>query len=117
MGSVGDAYDNAVAESFLSTLKNELPARRRFLSQAEVGRACFSCIEGFYNPLSRQSALRYRSPVDYKREIQPDRFYLGPVQPSPLTVHKYGVTSLPDRQAPQPGSCTARDAEADDGHR
>ena len=46
MGSVGDARDNAMAESFFSTLEAELLARRRFASQAEARMACFSYIEG-----------------------------------------------------------------------
>ena len=46
MGSVGDAYDNAMAESFFSTLEAELLSRRRFASQAEARMACFSLIEG-----------------------------------------------------------------------
>ena len=46
MGSVGDAYDNAMAESFFSTLEAELLSRRRFASQAEARMACLSYIEG-----------------------------------------------------------------------
>ena len=46
MGSVGDAYDNAMAESFFSTLEAELLSRRRFTSQVEARMACFSYIEG-----------------------------------------------------------------------
>ena len=46
MGSGGDAYDNAMCESFFSTLEAELPSRRRFASQAEARMACFSYIEG-----------------------------------------------------------------------
>ena len=68
MGSVGDAYDNAMAESFFSTLECELLARRRFRSQAEARMAVFSYVEGFYNPLRRHSALGYRSPVVYEQE-------------------------------------------------
>jgi putative transposase len=68
MGSVGDAYDNAMAESFFSTLECDLLMRRRFRSQAEARMACFSYIEGFYNPLRRHSALGYRSPVIYEQE-------------------------------------------------
>ena len=45
MGSVGDAYDNAMAESFFSTLEAELLSRRRFTSRAEARMACFSYIE------------------------------------------------------------------------
>jgi len=46
MGSVGDAYDNAMCESFFATLECELFERRRFASQAEARVACFSFIEG-----------------------------------------------------------------------
>ncbi len=70
MGSVGDAYDNAMAESFFSTLEAELLARRRFASQAEARMACFSYIEGWYNPARLHSALGYRSPMTYETEEQ-----------------------------------------------
>ena len=45
-GSVGNAYDNAMCESFFATLECELLDRRRFMSQAEARMACFSFIEG-----------------------------------------------------------------------
>ena len=59
-----------MAESFFSTLECELLARRRFRSQAEARMAVFSCIESFYNPLRRHSALGYRSPVVYEQETR-----------------------------------------------
>lgn len=68
MGSVGDAYDNAMAESFFSTLECELLSRRRFASQADARMACFSFIEGFYNPIRLHSALGYRSPIKYEEQ-------------------------------------------------
>ena len=68
MGSVGDAYDNAMAESFFSTLECELLSRRHFASQAEARMACFSFIEGFYNPVRLHSALSYRSPINYEEQ-------------------------------------------------
>lgn len=67
MGSVGDAYDNAMAESFFATLERELLNRRRFHSQAEAKMAVFEWIEGWYNPKRRHSGLGYRSPVNYER--------------------------------------------------
>ena len=66
MGSVGDAYDNAMCESFFATLECELLDRRRFASQAETRMACFSFIEGWYNPVRLHSALGYRSPMAYE---------------------------------------------------
>ena len=67
MGSVGDAYDNAMAESFFATLEREVLNRRRFRSQAEARMAVFEWIEGWYNPHRRHSGLGYRSPVNYER--------------------------------------------------
>jgi putative transposase len=67
-GSVGDAYDNAMAESFFATLECELLARRRFRTQAEARVAVFRYIEGWYNPHRRHSALGQRSPISYERQ-------------------------------------------------
>ncbi len=67
MGSVGDAYDNAMAESFFATLERELLNRRCFKSHAEAKMAVFEWIEGWYNPHRRHSALGYRSPANYDR--------------------------------------------------
>src|SRR5882762_6760289 len=72
-GLVGDAYDNAMCESFFATLECELLGRRRFASQAEAKIVCFSFIEGWYNPVRLHSALGYRSPMAYEQamEVQP----------------------------------------------
>ncbi len=59
---------NAMAESFFSTLEAELLKRRRFASQAEARMACFSYIEGWYNPIRLHSGLGYRSPIAYEAE-------------------------------------------------
>jgi putative transposase len=66
MGSVGDAYDNAMCESFFATLECELLVRRRFASQAEARMATFSFIEGWYNPGRRHSGIGYLSPIAYE---------------------------------------------------
>ena len=70
MRYVGDAYDNAMAESFFSTLEAKRLSRRRFASQAEARMACFSYIEGWYNPGRLHSGLGYRSPMTYQAEMQ-----------------------------------------------
>lgn len=67
MGTVGDAYDNAMAESFFATLEREVLNRRRFKSQAEAKMATFDWLEGWYNPHRRHSGLGRRSPVNYER--------------------------------------------------
>ena len=67
MGSVGDAYDNALCESFFATLECELLDRQRFRTQVEARLAVFEFIEGLYNPSRRHSGLGYLSPVQYER--------------------------------------------------
>jgi putative transposase len=67
MGTVGDAYDNAMAESFFATLEREVLDRRRFKNQSEAKTAIFEWLEGWYNPHRRHSSLGYRSPMNYER--------------------------------------------------
>jgi putative transposase len=69
MGSTGDAYDNAMAESFFATLEREVINRRRFKSQAEARMAIFQWLEGWYNPHRRHSGLGYLSPINYERRM------------------------------------------------
>ncbi len=69
MGSVGDAYDNAMCESFFATLECELLDRQKFRTKAEARMAIFTFIEGWYNPARRHSALGYRSPISYERSV------------------------------------------------
>jgi putative transposase len=70
MGSVGDAYDNALCESVFATLECELLDRRRFATQVEARLAVFEFIEGWYNPHRRHSALDYESPVSYEKKYR-----------------------------------------------
>jgi putative transposase len=69
MGSVGDAYDNAMCESFFATLECELLDRRRFKDRAEARMAIFAYIEAFYNRRRRHSSIGYLSPVDYEQRL------------------------------------------------
>ncbi len=73
MGSVGDAYDNALCESFFATLECELLDRKRFKTQAEAKMAVFDFIEGFYNPRRRHSSLGQISPVNFERRHRSKR--------------------------------------------
>jgi len=66
MGSKGDAYDNAVAESFFATLKKELIHRRAWPTRRELGSAVFEYIEAFYNRERRHSTLGMLSPAEYE---------------------------------------------------
>jgi hypothetical protein len=67
MGTVGDAYDNAMAESFFASLECELIDRRSWRSKAEAKTALFTWIEGWYNPRRLHSALGYQSPNNFER--------------------------------------------------
>lgn len=69
MGSVGDAFDNAMAESFFATLKEEMIYRRAWPSRHELEMEVFSFIEGFYNPLRRHSRLGNLSPAAYEQHL------------------------------------------------
>lgn len=73
MGSVGDCFDNAMAESFFATLECELLARTPLATPEQARREIFTFIEGWYNPRRRHSALGYRSPLDYEREFEAGR--------------------------------------------
>lgn len=69
MGTVGDALDNAPAESFYATLQTELLNRSRWPTRRSLTTAIFSFIEGFYNRKRRHSALGYLSPDEYERKM------------------------------------------------
>ena len=66
MGSVGDALDNAMAESFFGTLQRELLDRRTWQSRSELASAIFEYIEAFYNPRRRHSSIGDLSPVEFE---------------------------------------------------
>ena len=67
MGSVGDCYDNAMAESFFASLECELLDRTTFRNRAEAKTELFRWIEGWYNPHRRHSGIGHRSPINFER--------------------------------------------------
>jgi len=67
MGSIGDAYDNAMAESFFGTLQLELLDRRQWATRDELAAAIFEWIEAFYNRTRRHSSIEMLIPIDYER--------------------------------------------------
>ena len=66
MGSVGDCYDNALAESFFATLECELLDRQRFKTRTEARLALFDFIEVYYDRKRRHSALAYLAPAAFE---------------------------------------------------
>jgi len=70
MSGKGDCYDNAVAESFFSTLEFELLMKHDWHTKADARRAIFRYIETWYNRKRRHSTLGYLSPVAYEEQLQ-----------------------------------------------
>jgi len=75
MGSVGDAYDNALCESFFGSLEAELIDRCTWRTHHEARLAVFGYLETFYNRVRRHSALGYLSPTEFERR------YAAPAEP------------------------------------
>jgi transposase InsO family protein len=69
MSRSGNCYDNAPAESFMSTLKMELVPPEGYSTREEARRSIFEYIEGFYNTWRKHSSLGYLSPVEYERRL------------------------------------------------
>lgn len=92
MGTVGDAYDNAMAESFFASLECELIARRKWTTKTEAKMAVFTWIEGWYNPRRLHSALGYASPINFeeKHAAENDRAH----------QHGFPTAALGSSQAP-----------------
>ena len=81
MGSKGDCFDNAVAESFFATLKKELIHRRSWPQRAELRTEIFDFIESFYNRRRRHSTLGFLSPTQFEKiSLTPDH----KTQPTPV---------------------------------
>lgn len=69
MSRKGNCYDNAVAESFFSTLKNALIHHQTYHTRDEASRDIFAFIEGFYNRQRLHQSLDYLSPLEFERQI------------------------------------------------
>lgn len=67
MGRTGVCWDNAAAESFWSTFKNEYYHRHVFATIADARRGAYAWIDGWYNARRRHSAIGYISPLEYER--------------------------------------------------
>lgn len=69
MSRKGNCHDNAVAESFFSTLKAELVFHRNYRNSEEDRSDIFEFIEVFYNRQRLHQTLDYRTPVQYERKM------------------------------------------------
>jgi transposase InsO family protein len=66
MGAKATCYDNAVLESFFSTLKKELIYREKYRDMEDLQKSLFEYIEIFYNRQRRHSTLGYLSPFEFE---------------------------------------------------
>jgi putative transposase len=71
MGSIGDCFDNSVAESFFGTLQVELLDEHRWTSRQQLALAIYEWIEAWYNPRRRHSYCQMLSPTDYEAAHTP----------------------------------------------
>ena len=105
MGSVGDAYDNAMAESFFATLECELIDRRVWRTQTEARLVVFSWIEGWYNPRRLHSALGYMSPINFERKHETQRLQTAPNEHGLPTGCCAPVDKTPQGLSESPSPC------------
>lgn len=112
LGSVGDSFDNAMAESWFGTIKIELIYRQVWPSRHGAELGIFAWIEGWYNPRRIQRALGWRSPIEYEQG-----FYAGADLSVPATVEPAPVlgavkqTALDTPCGPVPGHAAGDDQE------
>ena len=66
MGSIGDCFDNSVAESFFGTLQLELLDEHHWETRDQLANAIFEWIEAWYNPRRRHSYNNMLSPIDHE---------------------------------------------------
>ena len=106
MGSVGDAYDNAMAESFFASLECELIDRRTWKTFVEARMAIFTWIEGWYNQRRRHSGLGQKSPVNFEKELNKQSSAKGSTAADGLPNGCFApVDKPPDGPARSPSAC------------
>jgi putative transposase len=103
MSRAGDCDDNALAESFMATLKTELIDRQPWPTPRAARRAIFDWIEGFYTRRRLHSALGYQRPIDFEEALTTVR----------LVAYHQSVHSTGASPSQHPGlwHCEVRDLE------
>jgi putative transposase len=104
MSRIGNPYDNAKAESFMKTLKQEEVDGRAYRDVDAARRAIGSFIEEAYNRQRLHSALDYRPPVEFEAQLSPVRIVAGaPVIPPPRTPPP-GLAQVGPQEPPAPSA-------------
>jgi hypothetical protein len=116
MGSVGAAYDNAMAESFFASLECELIDRRSWKAFTEARMAIFTWIEAWYNPHRRHKGLGQKSPNNFEKALQDkDKTTSITAQEGRLPNGCFAPVDKPP-QAPTKGASPCSQASPFDNH-
>lgn len=83
MSRRGDCHDNAVAESFFSTLEMELIAESDWTTRSQAMASVIEYIDGFYNPVRRHSTIGSQSPIDFEQHRARAERKIGGCTPEP----------------------------------
>lgn len=87
MGSVGDSFDNALAENLWMIIKTECIRGRVFATRAEANLTLFEYIDGFYNSRRIQKRLGYLSPIEFEEKHYTDQATAKGVNLKPRKPH------------------------------
>jgi putative transposase len=109
MGSVGDAYDNAMAERLEATLECELIDRRSWKMHTEAGLAIFTWIEAWYNPHRRHSGLGQMSPMNFERKHALQQQHKDKPPAAPATEQEHGLPTGCGAPVHNPSLATLRE--------
>jgi transposase InsO family protein len=90
MGSVGDSYDNALAENLWMLIKTEGLRGRTFTTRAEANLALFEYVDGFYNSRRIQERLGFLSPIEFEEKYYAEQ---ATAEPTNLNTHQPLLTS------------------------
>ena len=93
MGTAGDAYDNAMCESFFGTLEAELLSREHFTTHEQARQRIFWFLEGWYNIRRLHSSIGYCSPMEF--EQQDEKTQNPPRRGLPTAGRRRGRDSRP----------------------
>ena len=88
MGTVGSAYDNAMAESFFASLECELINQCNWKTKQEASSAVFSWIESWYNPTRLHSSIGYVSPNEFEENYQKQQLKTQEALKKEMTIDK-----------------------------
>jgi len=70
MSRKGDCWDNAISESFFSTIKREIPQIGDFVDQKQAAATIFEYIEVFYNRIRAHSTIGYLAPAEFEEDTR-----------------------------------------------